>query len=82
MVSRKSGEPSPESIARANRLRIAAEEGKKALIDVERQAIAVRANMARLRTLREADEARRRDDARNEVDVLTAKKGRKKSASK
>jgi hypothetical protein len=82
MVSRKSAEPSPESIARANRLRIAAEEGKKALIDVERQAIAVRENMARLRTLREADEARRREDERNEVDVLTAKKKRRKSASK
>ncbi|WP_082649735.1 transcriptional regulator [Bradyrhizobium lablabi] len=81
MVSRKSAEPSPESIARANRLRIAAEEGKKALIDVGRQAIAVRENMARLRTLREADEARRREDARNEDEVRIAKKKRRKSAS-
>ena len=56
MVSRKSAEPSPESIARANRQRIAAEEGKQAMADVARQAIAVRQNMARLRALREAGE--------------------------
>ena len=56
MVSRKSAEPSPESIARANRQRIAAEEGKQAMADVARQAIAIRQNMARLRALREAGE--------------------------
>ena len=76
MAGKKSGEPSPESIARANRLRIAAEEGKKALVDVARQAIAVRENMARLRTLREAEETRRRDAG----DVPTVKKKRKKPA--
>jgi hypothetical protein len=81
MVSRKPGEPSPESIARANRQRIAAEEGRKALIDVEQQAVAIRENMARLRTLREADEARRREDERNEDEVRIAKKKRRKSAS-
>jgi hypothetical protein len=81
MVGRKSGEPSPESVARANRQRIAAEEGKKALIDVERQAIAVRENMARLRTLREADEARRREEKRNQADVPATKNKRRKSAS-
>ena len=82
MVSRKSGEHSPESIARANRLRIAAEEGKKALVDVERRAIAVRENVARLRTLREAEEARRREDERNAADVPATKSKRRKSASK
>lgn len=76
MVGRKSGEPSPESIARANRLRIAAEEGKKALVDVARQAVAVRENMARLRSLREAEETRRRAAG----DVPTEKKKRKKPA--
>jgi hypothetical protein len=76
MVSRKSSEPSPESIARANRLRIAAEEGKKAMVDVARQAVAVRENMARLRSLREAEETRRRDAG----DVPTEKKKRKKPA--
>jgi hypothetical protein len=80
MVSRKSGEPSPESIARANRLKIAAEDGRKALIDVERQAIAVRRNMARLRTLREAEEARQIEEKRNQPDAPLAGKKRKKSA--
>lgn len=81
MAGRKSGEPSPESIARANRLRITAEEGRKALIDVERQAIAVRQNMARLRSLREAEEARRREGERKEDELQTVKK-RRKSASR
>lgn len=76
MAGRKSSEPSPESIARANRLRIAAEEGKKALVDVARQAVAVRENMARLRSLREAEETRRRDAG----DVPATKKKRKKPA--
>jgi hypothetical protein len=57
MATKKSGVPSAESIARANRQRVAQEEGKKAMADVEVQATAVRANMARLRALREAKEA-------------------------
>jgi hypothetical protein len=76
MAGKKSGEPSPESIARANRLRIAAEEGKKAMVDVVKQAVAVRENMARLRSLREAEETRQRDAG----DVPTTKKKRKKPA--
>jgi len=81
MVSRKPGEPSPESIARANRLKIAAEDGRKALIDVERQAIAVRRNMARLRTLREAEEARQIEEKRNQPYEPLPKKKQKKSVS-
>jgi len=57
MASKKSAEPSPESIARANRRRLAAEEGARAMADVEQMAIAVRKNMERLRALREAREA-------------------------
>ncbi|WP_300159033.1 transcriptional regulator [Bradyrhizobium sp.] len=57
MSARKSAEPSPEVIARSNRRRLAAEEGVRALADVERQAIDVRKNMARLRGLREIKEA-------------------------
>jgi hypothetical protein len=57
MSARKSAEPSPEGIARFNRKRLAAEEGARALADVERQAIDVRKNMARLRELRETKEA-------------------------
>ncbi|MGX1321335.1 hypothetical protein AB7M17_004788 [Bradyrhizobium sp. USDA 377] len=57
MSAKKSAVPSPESIARSERLRLAAEEGARAIADVERRAIDVRKNMARLRELREAREA-------------------------
>jgi len=57
MAGKKSGDPSPESIARANRQRLAFEEGVRAMADVEREAVAVRKNMERLRALREAKEA-------------------------
>ncbi|MBR0782544.1 transcriptional regulator [Bradyrhizobium iriomotense] len=57
MSAKKSAEPSPEAIARSERQRLAAEEGARAIADVERQAIDVRKNMARLRELREAKEA-------------------------
>ena len=58
MAGRKA-EPSPESIARANRQRLAAEEGARAMADAEQRSIAVRKNMERLRALREASEAER-----------------------
>jgi hypothetical protein len=57
MSGKKSGDPSPESIARTNRQRVAAEEGVRAMAEVERQAVAVRKNMERLRVLRKATEA-------------------------
>jgi hypothetical protein len=57
MSGKKTAEPSPESIARADRQRLAAEEGARAMADVERQAVDVRKNMERLRILREAKEA-------------------------
>jgi hypothetical protein len=57
MAGKKSAEPSPESIARAKRQRLAAEDGVRAMADVEQKAIAVRKNMERLRALREAREA-------------------------
>jgi hypothetical protein len=60
MASKMPGELSPEGVARANRRRIAAEEGKQAMVDVERDAVAIRANMKRLRALREAEEASKR----------------------
>ncbi|WP_426412961.1 transcriptional regulator [Bradyrhizobium ganzhouense] len=56
MSARKSAEPSPESIARTNRQRLAAQEGAQAMLDAEKQAVDVRKNMARLRELREARE--------------------------
>jgi hypothetical protein len=49
--------PSPERAARLERQRLAAEDGAKALQEVANQAIAIRENMARLRSLRLAKEA-------------------------
>ena len=57
MNAKKPAEISPEGIARADRKRLAAEEGARAMADVERQAVAIRKNMARLREAREAKEA-------------------------
>lgn len=57
MSAKKPAEPSPEAIARSDRKRVAAEEGARALADVERRAVEVRKNMARLRQVREAKEA-------------------------
>jgi hypothetical protein len=57
MSGKRSVEPSPESIARAERQRLAAEEGALAMADVQRQAVEVRQNMERLRSLREARDA-------------------------
>ena len=57
MITRKPKDVSPASLARAHRQRLAAEEGARAVADVERDAIAVRKNMERLRALREARDA-------------------------
>ena len=79
MADKKSGEPSPESIARTNRQRIAAREGVQAMADIEKDAVAVRKNMQRLRALREAKAA----EIKNEpVADSAAKPKRKKSVAK
>ncbi len=80
MVNSKTAEPSPVSIARANRQRLAKEEGVRAMADVEKGAIAVRKNMERLRALREAKQA---EDASALPAVSeTPKKKRKKAVAK
>ena len=80
MAGKKPAEPSPESIARANRLCLAAEEGARAMADVEQQAVAVRRNMERLRALREAREAQ---EVRTHVALpVTAQKRRKTALSR
>jgi hypothetical protein len=73
MVSRKSTEPSPESIARVNRQRLAQEEGARAMEDVARDAVAVRKNMERLRALRLAKEAEQASPS----EIQAKKRGRK-----
>lgn len=57
MAARTPAAPTPDSLARAERQRLAAEEGARAMADVARDAIAVRQNMERLRALREARDA-------------------------
>jgi hypothetical protein len=57
MSDRKTAEPSPESTSRANRQRLAREDGTRAMAELEGQADKVRKNMQRLRALREASEA-------------------------
>ncbi|MBB4373726.1 hypothetical protein GGD63_006554 [Bradyrhizobium sp. cir1] len=54
MTGKRTAEPSPDSIARVNRQRVAREEGALALADANRRAVEVRLNMQRLRALREA----------------------------
>jgi hypothetical protein len=56
-MSGKPGDQSPTQLARANRMRLAAEEGARAMEEATKQAVAVRKNMARLRELRLAKEA-------------------------
>ena len=51
MSGKKTDEPSPETMARANRRRLAQEEGARAMADVEKQAVDIRKNMERLRAL-------------------------------
>ena len=80
MADRKSTEPSPESIARANRQRLAQEEGARAMQDVARDAVAVRKNMERLRALRLAKEAEQAASPKAEIPDEKKKKLRKKAA--
>ncbi|WP_454627246.1 transcriptional regulator [Bradyrhizobium cenepequi] len=80
MAGRKPAEGSPESIARANRQRLALEEGARAMADVQQQAIAVRKNMERLRALREAKEAEEATAQAARPDISNKK--RKKVLSK
>jgi hypothetical protein len=56
-MSDKPKDQSPAQMARANRMRLAAEEGARAMEEATKQSIAVRKNMARLRELRLAKEA-------------------------
>jgi hypothetical protein len=77
MAGKKSAEPSPESIARANRQRLAMEEGARAMADIEQRAVAVRKNMERLRALRQAREA---EAVKTDVNLrLTAKRRKRPS---
>ncbi|MBY0380475.1 MAG: hypothetical protein K2W78_00935 [Xanthobacteraceae bacterium] len=73
----KTKSQTPEQIARAEKQRVSRIEGDIALADYERNAVAVRANMERLRALRLAKEA---DEAKNAPPVATKKVKGSKSA--
>ncbi|MEW6768664.1 MAG: transcriptional regulator [Pseudomonadota bacterium] len=77
-----SKEPSAESIARKERMRVAAEEGVIAMAEVRSNDIAVRNNMARLRELRLASEAASQASERAAAADVPVKKRAKKSAPK
>lgn len=62
-MSKTAKPQTPEQIARAEKQRVARIEGDKALADFERNAIAVRKNMERLRALRLAKEAEEAEHA-------------------
>jgi len=80
MAGKRSAEPSPESIARANRQRLAAEEGMRAMADVEKNAAAVRKNMERLRALRVARQAEEDAEAKTRIAAPVAAKKKRKTA--
>ena len=77
MTDKKSAQPSPSSLARAERQRLASEEGARAMADVEKQSNAARANMERLRVLRQAKEA---EEARVQASLPPAAKKKPKKA--
>jgi hypothetical protein len=77
MVGKKASEPSPESLARAQRQRIAMEDGAKARAEFDQRDVAVRKNMERLRTLRLAKEA---EDAKAAVDAPAKVKRKARAA--
>ena len=54
MTVKRTIEPSPDSVSRANRQRVVRKEGARALADANRRAVEVRPNVQRLRALREA----------------------------
>jgi hypothetical protein len=78
MVTKRSIELSQESIARADRQRLALEEGARAMADVERNAVAVRKNMERLRALRKA---RKAEEAKSQSAEPAIPKKKRKSGS-
>jgi CspA family cold shock protein len=79
MADKKPTEKSPESLARVNRQRLAAEEGVRAMADVEQKAVAVRRNMERLRALRQAKEA---EEAKTQASAPADTKKKRKVKAK
>jgi len=81
-MSKTAKSQTPEQIARAEKQRVARIEGDKALADFEREAIAVRKNMERLRALRLAKEAEEAENAPPVVKKTKAAKAVKDTRTK
>jgi hypothetical protein len=78
-MTSRSGDPSPTQLARANRMRLAVEEGARAMEDATKSAIAIRKNMARLKELRLArEEAAMREQPAAGIDPKAKVKKRKR----
>jgi len=75
----RNSDPSPAQTARENRLRLAKEEGARAMEESQRQALAVRKNMDRLRELRLAKEA---DAIRQQIATGIPPKAKPKTKAK
>jgi hypothetical protein len=75
----RNSDPSPAQTARENRLRLAKEEGARAMEESQRQALAVRKNMDRLRELRLAKEA---DAVQQQIATGTSPKAKPKAKAK
>jgi hypothetical protein len=78
-MARNSDNPSPAQTARENRLRLAKEEGTRAMEESQRQALAVRKNMDRLRELRLAKEA---ETIREQIATGVSPKAKTKTKTK
>jgi hypothetical protein len=74
-MTSKSDDQSVKQIAKADRFRLAKEEGARAMEEVQRDAVDVRKNMARLRGLRLAKEA---DVVRQQIAAGAAPKAKSK----
>ena len=79
MMASKPSDPSPTQTARENRMRLAKEEGARAMEDVQKEAVAVRKNMVRLRELRLAKEA---ETIREKIAAGTTPKAKPKRRSR
>jgi hypothetical protein len=77
-MSDRPGDQSPSQLARANRMRIAADEGARAMEQAAKDAVAIRKNMARLKELRLAKEA---SDIRAQIAAGNEPKAKSKKRS-
>jgi len=75
----KPGDQSPSQTARANRMRLAAEESARVIEEAAKEADAIRKNMARLRELRLAKEA---DTIREQIAAGNDPKAKPKKRSR